>query len=363
MKYNLYEKRKINIDKNKLDLIINKFSETSQKNGLLSINGGIKYNFINKGGQGEVYGLSINDNDELAIKRGKANDNEKKLLELMSGYVDSHVCPHFLLIYDIRTIRNKDFITMEKINGDLNNWLIEEHTDDEWLSFLFQFSVSIYVMKTYGKTYHSDLKPKNILFKNVENDMIVKYNININNNQVEYDLPLCGKLFIIGDFGHAQSLLLKTNKLATNVIKNKLEDNSDFEYVYTLTKRLQVDSIIKNYKLNSIITFFDDNNTKYKEYYDKEKRKIESEMRKYPQYIKDDMLLKSLAYFVIENNLYNKMNIEIKSKYKLPSNKIQQFILNNFNGKINPEDVLLNQFNNFKNIPDKNKEVDDYYVL
>lgn len=362
MTYKLYDERKINIDKDKLDLIIDKFSETTQKSGFLDIGNSMKYDFINKGGQGEVFSLSVNNNQDLAIKRGKANDNEKTLLKLMSGYVDSHICPHFLLVYDIRNVNYKDYIVMEKINGDLNGWLIEDHTDEEWLSFLFQFTVSVHVMQIYAKTYHNDLKPKNILFKTIDKNTTIEYNIDINNNKINYQVPLHGKLFIIGDFGHAQSLLLETNSMPKSEIEKKIHNNSDFEHIHTLAKRLLVDSIIKNYKLSSIIQFLEFNNVKYKEYYENEKRKITNELRKYPQHIKDDMLLKSLAYYVIEKDLYETMNITVKSKYKLPSNKIQQFILRNFDGKTNPELILRNEFNDFKN-SQNNGNIAGLYVL
>lgn len=367
MNYDLYTKRKLLIDKECANLIINKFSITKNKSGNIKDNCiDFSYNYIAKGGQGEIYLLKIKGfNEDLAIKKGYLNENEKEILIFVSALVDSHVCPNFLLVYNIKNINKKDYILMEKINGNLNQWLEKEHTDEEWLSFLFQYLIAVYVLNIYAKTYHADLKPKNILFKNIFMELknpYLKYNIKIDNRNYIFNVPTFNILFIIGDFGHSQSLLFKNNKISIEEIKKKIETNSDFEHIFTLIKRIKVDSIVKNYNLENILNFLKNNNINFQEYYDKEKSKIYRELNQYPKKIKDDLLLKSLAYYVIEKKIYDKMNIPIKSKLKLPSPKIQEFISKNFNGQKDSEEIIKKEFNQYlKDINEKN--IIDYNVL
>jgi len=352
MNYRLYDERKILIDKTILNKIINEFhNNATNKSGIIKINHQpIHYNFIAKGGQGQVFSLEY-DNHIFAIKQSKIiNKNEKQLLELMGGYVDSHICPHFLLIYAISTIENKDYVLMEKIDGDLNNWLSDEHTDDEWMSFLFQMLISVYVMKNYAKTYHNDMKPKNILFKILQSqpqNAYLEYKLGDNT----YYVPVFDKLFIIGDFGQAQSLLLNSNKMNNDEIKQHLDNNDDFINIHTLPSRIKVDNIIKNCNINDIINLFKKNQIDYEEYYNKSKNEINRDMKSYPQHIKDNMLLKSMAYFLIENKLYEQIYIKNKSKMILPSIKIQKFIEDNFNGKTNPEDIINKHYQQYISKP------------
>lgn len=362
MSYKLYNSRRIIIDNKTMDLIINKFNKVNNKSGTLFDN--ITYSFINKGGQGEVFSVCMEENKCLAIKRGKLSENEQKLLIIMSGYVTSHISPHFLLIYKIDRISNNVFILMEKIDGNLNKWLILPHDENEWLSFLFQFTMGIYVMKTYGKTYHADLKPKNILFKNIDEQQhtCAKYTINLKGTTTDYYVPFYGKLFIIADFGHSQSLLLTSNKLSSNEIKHNLDVNTDLYHIYTLAKRLIVDTIIKNYNLSAILDFLNKYNVSYRGYYEKEKEKINNYLRQYPPHMKDYMLLKALAYFVIENELYDKLDISIKSEFHLPPISIQKLIIENFDGKLNPEDIIEKCFDKYKK-KDESCEMIDNYVL
>ena len=347
MIYKLYETRKINIDKELLHKIIEKFSEIKNKSGTFQVNNKqIKYNFLGKGGQGIVFSLEIDDNTIVAIKRCKSNknENENALLKLMSGYVDSQIAPHFLLIYNILDIDDKDCIVMEKIDGDLNKWLEETHSDNEWMSFLFQILISVYVMKNYAKTFHNDLKPKNILFKNInEKRAFLEYRLGNNT----YFVPLFDKLFIVGDFGHSQSLLLDKNAMSNNQIKEKLDNNVDLYNIYTLIKRMKVDNIVKNFTINELIGIFEQNKINYLDYYNKEKRKIDNDLRIYNRKIKNDMLLKSLAYYVIENELYEQLTFKIPSKFKLPSKTIQDFIENKFDGKKNPEDIIKEHYGRY----------------
>ena len=365
----LYDIRKIHINKDTSKIIVNNFKkiEHNKLNGILYDN--VTYNFLGKGGQGTVYEICLLKDKCIAIKRSRIgknkieNENENTLLIFMSNSVKSFICPNFLLIYDIYTINNYNYIIMEKIDGNLEKWLIFPHNDDEWLSFLFQFLIGIYAMKVYGKTYHSDLKPKNILFKNIDtNNVCIKYSLNLNSKITDYFVPLHNKLFILGDFGHAQSLLLKSNKMSSDEIKYNLSNNSDLTHIYTLPKRLIVDSIVNNYNLSSICDFLEMNNVDYKNYYNKEKEKINIDLKEYPDKIKNIMLLKSLGYFIIENNLYDKLSIKKKSKYYMPSNNIIKLIVDNFDGKLNPEEIITKCFSNYK-IKQNDDILIDNYVL
>lgn len=345
MNYKLYETRKINIDKDLLHKIITKFSEIINKSGVFQVEGKqIKYDFLGRGGQGIVFSLEIGNDVIVAIKRCKSNENEKALLKLMSGYVDSQIAPHFLLIYNIMDVDDKACIIMEKIDGDMNKWLEEKHSDDEWMSFLFQILIGIYVMKNYAKTYHNDLKPKNILYKNISNgEGFLEYRL----GNKTYYIPLLGKLFIIGDFGHAQSLLLDKNEMSNEEIKKKLVSNADFYLIHTLIKRIKVGNITKNYNIQQLMDILKQHNVDYLDYYNKEKKKIEKDLKMYNKKIKDEMLFKSLAYYSIEKGVYDKLVFKYPSRFVLPSQIIQDFIENNFDGKKGPEEIINEHYKQY----------------
>ena len=288
----------------------------------------ITFTYLDKGGQGIVYLLLFN-NTFLVIKvethkkNKKMNTNELKLMHKASD-LGSH---HFIHVYAHKIIENKTYIAMERIDGNLNQWLKIKHPDKEWHSFIQQMLYGIYLLQEKLQTFHNDLKPKNIFFKKVSKNRT----INILENNVSTE----GYLFIIGDFGHAHSLLLKNknNKMKENEIKGHIYNNSDFEHLRTLYNRIGVSYLIKAFSQKELKSIAQ-KGTDFNLYLEGERRSIYHTLAKYPIKIKENMVSKSIAYYIIEHDLYN-LN-EIDNKFKqliLPSMKIKRLLYTVFSQK------------------------------
>jgi len=326
-------------------------------------NNPVTLDYIGKGAQGMVYKLKLPKCNDIALKISTIHEHEEELLKYHHNLVVTNKCPHFLLIYNIIEARNKNFIFMEKISYNMNKWLKENHTDQEWLSFLFQFLIAIYVMKTYSKTFHGDLKPINIFVLNLT-DMYFNvkkyfhYKITINDQVHDYYVPHCYNLCVIGDFGRAKSNLFeyhnenenkdKINPKINDDVTRHLNNNDDLRHIYDIVNIIKVSYITSNYNLRSLVKFMKGRgDEKIGPYVKSQKLRIKTDPRNYESHMRKYMLLKYVADFVIENNYYDKLAYP-NMDYKLPSAFIQSIIKNNFNGSKNPEDIILEIFTNYK---------------
>ncbi|ARF08862.1 serine/threonine protein kinase [Catovirus CTV1] len=280
---------------------------------------GLSIKFLGKGGQGIAYLLQSDKCGSVVIKISKINDetkNEIFFLNSVKNIVDKNICPHFVYNYENKIISNNYYFFNEYANGTLENWTEDEHSVEEWNSFLFQILYGIYVFQKKLKSFHADLKPKNILFKRIQKGFF-KYIIENN----EYYVPTCGYLFIISDFGKSQSILKNNNVMDNESILAHIKNNTDLENIEALPKRILVSAIEKKFS-GSLVEFKkyvdQKNDDKFESYFLSEKRKIDVELSKYPDYIKNKMLLRSIIYYAIEKKYINVDNIEhnfFKMKY------------------------------------------------
>jgi hypothetical protein len=299
--------------------------------------------FLGKGGQGTAYLLNTLLCGKIVIKISKnIPDTEKEILALKmcKQYIDNDITPNFLYYYDTINKNNMSYILTEYADGTLEDWIRVVHSDSEWRSFMFQFLHGVYIIQTLLKAYHSDLKPKNIFYKKLKSkDSVFKYII----ANDTYYVPTHGYLFMLADFGHIQSMLVGKPKISNSTIQTHIDNNIDLEHIIELPKRILVSSLEKMYTKDQMINIIKDNKDEYfNNYLQSKTAQINKDLNKYPQFIKNKMILKSIAYYIIEKKYINNIPIDKQVK-KLPSNKIINDISNIFAEKTS----IINMFKMF----------------
>ena len=315
-------------------------------------------NLLGKGGQGLVYKIESKECGIFAIKLfNKKNNNKIKEKELffmkkLKKIIDDNISPNFIYMFNYKN----NMIMMEYADGTLDDFLKEMiHSDEIWQNIIFQILTSILVLQKILNIYHSDIKPKNILYKKIDTSK-VKYFKYIINDQVYY-LPNCGYLILIGDFGLAE--IINTNKygnMYTNMsiddIQHAIDYNYDFIHISTLYNRLVVDNLINIYE--NLDNFIEKNSLKnnknLNKYIEKTITKINIKFINYNNNVKNKMILREILYYCVENNIINWANDIQYFKIYLPSENIKNMIDKIFNSKESIELLLNNNFDNYKNI-------------
>jgi hypothetical protein len=315
--------------------------------------------FLGKGGQGSVYKIESSTCGGVVLKVYHKKTDEKQIyreiniLDRVKKIIDKNICPHFLYYYDFfKTNENNNTIInilMEYADGDLEKWVKENHTEEEWTSLLFQFVIGIHVIQKYLKGYHSDLKPKNIFFIQIkkEDNQVIEYEINTK----KYYLPNTGYLFLLADYGHFQSLFFDDNDIPQEDIQSAIRENQDFDFMRDFSKRIQVTNLFKKYNINELNNKFRDND-KYKSYYKEELDKINKQMKNYPQHVKDKFLNRNLLYYCLEEKILDYDN-EVKNLLNQeqipPNNKTKELIEKLLSEKDNVDTLFDKYFNHLTN--------------
>ena len=208
--------------------------------------------YINKGSEGYVYSV-----EKYALKvytkpiaeRGIVGRRELDAMTLCKKLVDDNVTIHVLSMVDFAIIHGHLVILMELVDGSVEDWVLEKHNDQEWYKMIFQIMYGIMCLQECLKMYHYDLKPKNILFKKLNKTTTLKFIISdILNITFETDT-----IFYIADFGHAQSLLFKSNEISNDAIKLAIINNADLEHLINLNRKLIIRTIDNNYSTDELI--------------------------------------------------------------------------------------------------------------
>ncbi len=307
--------------------------------------------FLGKGGQGSVYKLESKTCGSAVLKTYHKKTNETEIykeiniLDRVKTLIDKDICPHFLYYYDFFKTNDIFNIIMEYADGDLEKWVKESHTSEEWKSIIFQFIIGIHTIQKYLKGFHSDLKPKNIFFIKTDKDGYYEYLV----NNKKYYLKNTGTLLILADYGHFQSILFDKNDLSEEDIQNAIRENQDFDYLRDFSARIQVSNLQKKYQLNDLVSKFRDN-SKFNTYLKEESDKIKKDMAKYPQYVIDKFLTRSLLYYCLEEKLinYEKELSGLTEELISPPSEITEFIKKILNEKGDIEDILNKYYSNYQ---------------
>ena len=249
-------------------------------------------------------------------------NNEINLMYKVKKLIDMNICPNFIYIYDY--IQNKDLqIIMEYADGDTDFLFTKKNINSKLLkSYLFQIFVGILCLSKILKIFHRDIKPKNIFFKKIDESIIFNYRI----NNINYNVPTYGYLFIIGDFGIAKDYYSTNNLEYKKFIINNLENNTDYKKFKNHIYWLITDNVIKKY--NTINLFLDILNSK------------DIIIIKNNFNLENPKNFNYIVKFCIENNLLNFK--EFVSNYN-----IIEFIFNVIDDKDNIETIIYKNFKEF----------------
>jgi len=282
----------------------------------------IKLDFVGKGGEGVVY-----KHNDYAIKFYKniIPFNKELFVLRLINRLGNKITNNFLTLFGCTQIFRKDVLIVNLIDGNLETWVYNKHTDNEWLCMIFQMLYGVLTMQQCLKMYHSDMKPKNLLFKKI-NPSVIKYNIKNGKTEHIYNIQT-NYTFIISDFGHSSSLMFPKKEyneknMSDDKIKEFINKNKDLEQLAFFYKRLVVNMIKNTYDMNDLIKM-GNNNDDFLSYMNSAKNEINSDMREYNDKVKSHMLFRSLAYYLLENNYVDIKKLKnSEGKIYLPSKKI-----------------------------------------
>lgn len=256
-----------------------------------------QYKYLGKGGTGVVYKVTEKEKEEIyAIKiipKSKFNLNEYKIGLYLNGLLNGESI-NFIRTYD--KIEYKDYIVlkMELLEGNLAEWSKSFHSDQEWFLCILQIIINLRILQQKINLFHRDMKPKNILYKNYDNQ--VKFIYKLNSNTYEINTKT---IFYITDFAHSTCDL---NESKNNFISNYETLDNDLYELKSLPQRLRVDKLIKTKSKQELIKIASSSEY-FKGYYEEEKKKIDKKLKSYPEHIREKHLLRNLCYFIVENKL------------------------------------------------------------
>jgi len=275
-----------------------------------------KHIFLNKGGSGNIYIKTLDEyNIKIALKEQPINYKsrlEYDMLKKTTDLVINKVTQNVPMIYNTLDCNNKIIMYCELATNDFSKWYYDVHTDEEWLSFLFQLWSGVYVLQKHLNLVHNDLRYGNVLFHKInKTDEYWKYTI----DDDDYYIPNCGYVFVIWDFGSSHIINNNDNN------KKRFELNSDMFAFHDLYNRLHVLKLTELYTTNELEEFFIS---------DKDKTNMNKFKNKHIKHgdRADTNYKLDMAYYLFEQNRYNEINIHATNKktVQFPSTNILKIL-------------------------------------
>lgn len=201
--------------------------------------------FINEGTQGKVYKVESDNCGSAVVKKKiiKGNEiiskskfeKECKISMLSTRMIKALICPNFIESYYYSI--NDLILIMEYADGD-SRFLFENKFYDTIIyeTYIIQSLIGLFSFNNYTLLNHKDMKPANILYKNIDNRFIFHYRI----NEYDYWIPSNGYLFMITDFGNCSFTLdgeindleYFKYKMIKSLMRIFITINSKFKYKY-----------------------------------------------------------------------------------------------------------------------------------
>lgn len=215
---------------------------------------------LKEGGHANIFKKTV-DNIPISLKIQKAPGfvlNNKKhkitqeyeILKKCTELVLNKTTQNLPILYNINVCQKEQEIIFysELANGDFIDWLSYDHSENEWMTFLFQFWVGVYTMQTHLKVVHNDLRLANVLYHKIDKiDEYWKYNI----GNIDYYIPNEGYVFVIWDFGSANII-----ENSQDINKNKLDLSLDLHFFHDLYNRIRMIVLFEKYTLDELLEFF-----------------------------------------------------------------------------------------------------------
>lgn len=257
--------------------------------------------YLGKGGTSVVYKFGLH-----AIKiilKEKFNESEYKLSEYFNKLLDKNETINFLRVYNLFEFGKYKIIEMELADSDLYKWINQKNSDNDWIKMILQLIITIRILQLKINFFHRDLKPKNILFKKLDKEIQFTYKL----NNKEYQIKI-NTIFYLTDFTHSESNITEKNSKSKYV-----NIDTDLYELENLPKRLKVDKFM-NFNLDEIIKIGNESklSENFNSYYDEQNKKINKNLNKHPQNIKNKFIKRALIYYLIENKLID-INLDVIS--------------------------------------------------
>ena len=287
------------------------------------------YYYVGKGGEGVVYKL-----DDKVIKIYTKVEMEMIIQEFyVFGLLQEleALNKNVVQMYKYYLSLSNPVIIMELMDGDLTKWcdmmvkntdpsvkiLTDKEFDQQWLGMIFQVTYGLMFLN-HLKILHTDTKAKNILYEKTANFSTDTNEYKIANKI--YDVPSMFQ-FKISDFGAIQIVGSGSNRMTDDEIISRIKKRTDLYELSRILYRVVVNYGINDYdwtNINEIIK----SDISHREYYDNEKKHLDKELSHVPQKVRDKMLLRSMIYYSIENDIISKDEIIKKHSLRMPSNSI-----------------------------------------
>lgn len=275
---------------------------------------GVEFSYLGRGGEGIVYQIG---DTKYAMKIYKQKSKFNKEIVILKRL--NKISDGFLKIHGNINLYGHQILFMDLINGSLENWAEKKRSDREWICMIVQILCGLLILQTKLQICHTDMKPKNILYKHTEP---VNFKFSFDNLNIMFKTS---DFFYISDFGHAQSnfIFADNNKIDKDKIDLCIENNLDLGQLGAFHKRLAVSIITKFYTLSDLMNI-GKKDTHFVEYSKKIKEEINVEFKKYGDSVKYKMLFRDISYYLLEKNYFDIENLPHtdSSSYVLPSNSV-----------------------------------------
>ena len=319
------------------------FSRLHHKNGTLhSGKVSIKYDYINRGGEYKVYGVTFNNGKHtyknLALKIVfKVNQKEHNIMKLCSDNVKNGTVMNFIKLYAFKCEGHGCVYLIERVDANMETWLNTFHSKEEWKSFMAQILYGLDFLYS-NNICHRDLKPKNILYKKFNELVTVTYK--------DHKL-VTDTIFYITDFGHSETLDYGSKVLTNTEIELCVLNHTDFYYIETIIKRIKVSYLRKVYTLEQLISYAKDRGDENIDKYVINEQKQICGIQDLKSCIKNDLVHKSVAYYIIEKHPIDFSTFpQNVIKWKLPPTEADELLVKVFSSKDKIDDLLNTYFSN-----------------
>lgn len=322
--------------------------------------------YITKGDVGSIYTLQLDLNTICILKmyNMKLKNVHAKIIKdivihnKIKKLILNDICPHFIyyyysnlltsnlllkenINYNIESVKIDNlFLIMEYCDGTLVDFLNDIYSAEHYESMYFQIYYATLCLHNVLRLFHNDLHVYNIMYKNIDKNIVFNYNINGKN----YYIPTFGHLFLIIDFERSVFVDMIEDIEEKKKAENKLNTNFDFNKLKNIHYR-PIKIILKKHNVADIKGIL--NNV-----YTNVKITVQEYINKNSKLFDDSTLYDKILHYVIDNNYLDLSKFVDNGKYKKLNEIItllKNMTQNIFLSTDSPEVILNKNFNKYQN--------------